>query len=118
MPKKQAPKRRQKRSARQRRHPRPKSAQPVKIDVDVIEGGAGSDHATQSGDTQGLSGAQGAAFESVKELTEEGQYLEAEVVAGVEDAPVADAGPVKTKEVPEDDVPGEYLDVDSRERQS
>jgi hypothetical protein len=51
-----------------------------------------------------------AASESVLELTEEGQSFEAEAIAGVEDAPDADAGEVRTKQVPEDDVPAEYLD--------
>ncbi|MFY9527384.1 MAG: hypothetical protein WAR24_00595 [Candidatus Acidiferrales bacterium] len=48
--------------------------------------------------------------ESVTELAEEGQDFEAEVVSGVENAPDADKGEVRTKEVPEDDVPPEYLD--------
>jgi hypothetical protein len=46
----------------------------------------------------------------VEELLEEGNALEAEAVQGVEDALDADQGEVKTKEVPEDDVPQEYLD--------
>jgi hypothetical protein len=45
-------------------------------------------------------------------LLEEGQAFEAGIVSGVEDAPDADRGPVKTREVPEDDVPEEYLDKD------
>lgn len=73
---------------------------------------------TQSGDTQGLSDSAGADSESVKELTEEGQYLEAEAVEGVEDAPDADRGPIKTREVPEDDVPDEYRDDDNLDQQS
>lgn len=82
------------------------------------KGRMAGNESTQSGDTQGLSNRPGADSESVKELEEEGQYFEAEVVEGVEDAPVADAGPIKTREVPEDDVPEEYLDDDSRDRQS
>ena len=66
--------------------------------------------AGQSGDIQGLSGRPIADSESVEELLEEGNALEAEVVEGVEDAPDADQGEVRTKEVPEDDVPEEYLD--------
>jgi hypothetical protein len=46
--------------------------------------------------------------ESADELLEEGQAFEAGIVSGVEDAPDADQGPVKTREVPEDDVPEEY----------
>jgi hypothetical protein len=53
-----------------------------------------------------------AGSESVEELVEEGQSFEAEVIAGVEDAPDADEGEVRSKEVPEDDVPSEYLDED------
>ena len=59
----------------------------------------------QSGDLQGLSNIAGADSESVNELLEEGNALEAEVVKGVQDAPDADEGEVRTHEVPEDDVP-------------
>lgn len=48
--------------------------------------------------------------ESVRELVEEGQFFEAAVVSGVENAPPADAGPVKTRQRPIDDVPREYTD--------
>jgi hypothetical protein len=64
----------------------------------------------QSGDLQGLSSLQGADSESVDELLEEGNAFEAEVVKGVQDAGDADEGEVRTHEVREDDVPGEYLD--------
>jgi len=64
----------------------------------------------QSGDLQGLSRHASADSESVDELLEEGNALEAEVVQGVENAPDADQGEVRTHEVPEDDVPQEYLD--------
>ena len=47
--------------------------------------------------------------ESVDELLEEGDTFEAEVVKGVEDAEDADEEEVRTHEVPQDDVPGEYL---------
>jgi hypothetical protein len=57
-----------------------------------------------------LSRAEDVDSESVAELAEEGQDFEAEVVSGVENAPDADKGEVRTKEVPEDDVPPEYLD--------
>ena len=52
----------------------------------------------------------GADSESVDELIEEGNAFEADVVTGVEDAEGADEREVRTHEVPEDDVPGEYLD--------
>jgi hypothetical protein len=64
----------------------------------------------QSGDLQGLSSLEGANSESVDELLEEGNAFEAEVVKGVEDAGDADEGEVRTHEVPQDDVPGEYRD--------
>jgi hypothetical protein len=68
--------------------------------------------AGQSGDLQGLSNVEGADSESVDELIEEGNAFEADVVAGVERADSADEKGVRTHEVPEDDVPGEYLDKD------
>ena len=64
----------------------------------------------QSGDLQGLSNREGADSESVDELLEEGNAFEADIVKGVEDA--VDEAEVRTQEVPEDDVPGEYLDKD------
>lgn len=64
------------------------------------------------GDFGGASVVEGADSESVDELLEEGQAFEAGVVSGVEDAPDADQGPVRTREVPEDDVPEEYDDQD------
>ncbi len=66
--------------------------------------------AGQSGDLQGLSNVQGADSESVDELLEEGNAFEADAVAGVEEAGDADEREVHTHEVPEDDVPEEYLD--------
>ena len=74
--------------------------------------GLGARSGGQSGDLQGLSNVAGADSESVDELLEEGNALEAEVVKGVEDAPDADMGEIRTHEVPEDDVPEEYLDKD------
>jgi hypothetical protein len=68
----------------------------------------------QSGDTQGLSGIADAESESVKELLEEGQSFEAEVVEGVESVPDADEGEVRTHEVPEDDVPDDYIGKDGQ----
>jgi hypothetical protein len=56
-------------------------------------------------DLQGISMRDRADSESVGELLEEGQTLEAEAVAGVEDALDADQGEIRTHEVPEDDVP-------------
>jgi hypothetical protein len=72
--------------------------------------GLGARAGGQSGDLQGLSNVQGADSESVDELLEQGNAFEAEVVKGVEDAGHADEGEVRSHEVPQDDVPGEYLD--------
>ena len=66
----------------------------------------------QSGDLQGLSDVEDADSESVDELLKEGNAFEAEVVEGVEDAGDKGEQEVHTHEVPEDDVPGEYLDED------
>ena len=68
--------------------------------------------AVQSGDLQGLSNAETVDSESVGELVEEGNAFEADIVAGVEDAGRHDEREVRTHEVPEDDVPDEYLDKD------
>jgi hypothetical protein len=66
----------------------------------------------QSGDLQGLSSIERADSESVDELLEEGNAFEAGVVEGVEEAGAKSEREVHTREVPEDDVPGEYLDRD------
>ena len=50
--------------------------------------------------------------ESADELVEEGQTFEAGIVSGVENAPDPDQGEVRTREVPQDDVPEEYEDKD------
>src|SRR6185312_938611 len=74
--------------------------------------GLGAASGGQSGDTQGLSRRSYDDSESVEELMEEGQYAEAEAVGGVENAPDADQGEVRTRQFPEDDVPEEYLNED------
>jgi hypothetical protein len=70
--------------------------------------GTGPDSGGQSGDTQGV------LDEELEQLLEEGQFYEAEVMESVEDAPDADAEEVHTRQVPEDDVPGEYLDQERK----
>ena len=72
----------------------------------------GPESAGQSGDIQQLSDTANADSESVEELVEEGNAFEAYAVQGVEDADAADVSEVTTREVPEDDVPAEYLDTD------
>jgi hypothetical protein len=64
------------------------------------------------GDYSGLSPVEGADSESPRELLEEGQTFEAGIVQGVQNAPNADQGEIRTREVPEDDVPLEYEDQD------
>jgi hypothetical protein len=74
--------------------------------------GLGSSTGGQSGDIQGISGRSGVDSESVTELLEEGQTLEAEAVSGVENAADPDVSEVVTHQFPEDDVPEEYKGPD------
>jgi hypothetical protein len=71
-----------------------------------------SDSAGQSGDNQQISDVAGADSESVAELLDEGNAFEAGIVSGVENAKDADVSEVTTREVPEGDVPEEYLNDD------
>lgn len=66
----------------------------------------------QSGDLQGLSNDEVVDSQSVDELLEEGNAFEAGVVAGVEESEGSGTREVRTREVPVDDVPEEYLDQD------
>ncbi len=101
--------------SRQKQIVRTTRRSPLVTSLDVAETsgrrGLGAQSAGQSGDLQGLSTAEVADSESVEELVEEGQYFEAGVVAGVEDAD-ASQGEVRTRQVREDDVPLEYLEKD------
>jgi N utilization substance protein A len=107
LPKKSAPK---KKLARKQSTAKGKRQNVARIEFDPESKRARS--GGQSGNLQGLSDIESADSESVDELLEEGNAFEAEVVEGVQDAPDADQGEVKTHEVPEDDVPQEYLDKD------
>lgn len=69
--------------------------------------GMGDEAGGQAGDLQGLSREEDAGAESVEELVEEGQAFEADVINGVENAPDADEGPVRTHGRLEDDIPPE-----------
>jgi hypothetical protein len=91
---------------------RPRGGADSRIEPPLEERGLGPEAGGQSGDTEGLSREELAASESVEELLEEGQAFEAGIVSGVENAPDADEGEIRTREVPEDDVPQEYLDKD------
>jgi len=108
--KKSAPKKAAKKkvSARKAKRKRSESVVTQGFPPEVRESRSGA----QSGDFQGLSRRESAASESVEELLEEGNAFEAEAVSGVEDADNADEREVRTHELPEDDVPGEYLDKD------
>ena len=112
-PKKEAPRKKaapKRRSALKKRRVG-KASQSVEMPASEPEG-LGARSGGQSGNLQGLSNSADADSESVDELIEEGNAFEVEVVEGVEDAPEADEGEIRTHEVPEDDVPEEYLDED------
>jgi transcription termination/antitermination protein NusA len=69
-----------------------------------------SEEADQAGGDEGLPDVPEASSESVEELADEGQAFEAEVVDGIENAPLADAGelPVHDRpETPSENVPDE-----------
>jgi len=72
----------------------------------------GPDSTGQGGATQQISDTASADFESVEELVEEGNAFEANFIYGVERARDQRMTEVFTHEVPEDDVPEEYLDND------
>jgi len=63
-----------------------------------------------SGDLQGLHDTERAGPESVSELIEEGNAFEAGIVEGVEEAENNPEQEVRTREIPQDDVPPEYQD--------
>jgi hypothetical protein len=69
----------------------------------------GPDSAGQTGDLQQIPDTANADSESIEELLDEGNAFEADVVLGVEKAKDPDVSQVTTREVPEDDVPSEYL---------
>ena len=75
----------------------------------------GSNAAGQAGDIQQISNTADADSESVEELLEEGNAFEADAVQGVEDAKDPDVAEVTTRQVPEDDVPAEYLNDEDKD---
>src|SRR5713101_3102120 len=99
--------RRPKKSARRKKLGR---ATTIGIGTTPYRKGLGPSAGGQSGDVQGLYESETADSESDSERAEEGQDYETEVLSSVENAPDADRGEVKTHEVPEDDVPPEYLE--------
>jgi N utilization substance protein A len=92
---------------------------PLPDDAELEGGGdysaTGPDSAGQSGDVEGLSEGAEDSSDSVEDLVESGQYYEAEVVDGIENAPDADVAEVTTHErpvtddenIPEEELPGE-----------
>jgi hypothetical protein len=73
---------------------------------EMLEGGGdesadGPESGGMSGDVEGLDDEAESSSQSVEELVEDGQYFEAEVVDGVENAPNADEGEVVVHERPE-----------------
>jgi hypothetical protein len=91
------------------RRPRGRAGNAVELNL-PRRAGLGPGAGGQSGDLEGLSGGADADSESVAELSEEGQGFEAEIVDAIEGAPDPDQGEVKTREIPEDDIPEEYDD--------
>jgi hypothetical protein len=72
----------------------------------MLEGGGdespeGPDSGGMSGDVEGLDDDAEASDQSVEELVEDGQYFEAEVIDGIENAPDADEGEVVVHDRPE-----------------
>jgi hypothetical protein len=106
--KKPAPKRAEKKKASGKKQTRKRSGSLGALAFSVKPPGSRSGE--QSGDLQGISRVEAADSESVEELLEEGNAFEADAVIGVEDAGSAAEKEVRTHEVPEDDVPSEYLD--------
>jgi|SRR5215469_11278041 len=106
--KKAAPKKAPKRSASRRSRANP--VRELTRDIQSRGLSARQNWGRDSGDLEGLSRTPVADSESVDELVEEGNAFEADAVAGVEEADNADEKEVHTHEVPEDDVPEEYLD--------
>lgn len=100
-------------SARSVRKKKPSVSTQRELNQDIRSrnlGPTGTKSVRQSADLQGLSRAQQADSESVDELVDEGNLFEAGAVAGVEEADSEDEREVHTHEMPEDDVPDEYLD--------
>ena len=98
----------------------PTEAEAATEDEASMKGGAaesatGPDSGGQSGDVTGLDEEPEAGPDSVEDLVETGQYYEAEVIEGIEDAPPADEAEVTTHErpagenenVPDEEKPGE-----------
>jgi hypothetical protein len=108
--KKPAPKKATPKKAETRTAKKPARKKPGRAETGFSMSRPDSRSGGEAGDLQGLSSVESADSESVDELLEEGNAFEADAVKGVEDAGDFDEREVHTHEVPEDDVPGEYLD--------
>lgn len=112
-PKKAVKKRQSRKMTSTKRSPSLKRKTPARRTQRLETSGRdGAVSARQSADLEGLSQAEQADSQSVDELVEEGNVFEAGAVAGVEEADDQDTREVHTHEVPEDDVPDEYLEKD------
>lgn len=110
---KQRAKKRVVRKSRARQASRGARGRAEVVDSVVFEpAGLGSRSSGQSGDLQGLTDRGEADSESVDELLEEGNAFEAGIVKGVEDAGEMPRRGIRTREVPADDIPEEYLEKD------
>lgn len=63
-----------------------------------------------SGDLQGLDREEDEAYESVAELADEGQDLEAEEIEAIENAPDPDTGPLKPRKVADSEELNDFKD--------
>ena len=77
----------------------------------------GSKSGGQSGDIQQMSNTAEADSESVEELAEEGNAFAADAIEGVEGSKDPDVSEMTPREVPEDDVPAEYLNDNDEGKQ-
>jgi hypothetical protein len=89
---------------------RPKPRPAAETTITAAPSDRADDMTVLSGDLQGLSNDAESESQSVRELVEEGQAFEAQVISGVENADPPDRRPIRTRQVPEDDVPREYTD--------
>ena len=71
-----------------------------------------ADSGQEAGDLQGLGMVAEADSESARELLEEGNAFEADVVSDIEEAGDEPEPEVRTRQVSEDDVREEYLDTE------
>ncbi len=91
---------------------RKRSGLETNFDLPAVKPHLGSGQVEDAGDLQGLPHEAELDSESIAELIDEGQAFEASILSSVDMADSSDGEEVRTHEVPEDDVPPEYLDQD------